>query len=460
MTSKGLKRTCTFLARWAILAQMVSTDRNRVPEDLIHITTKLRQALEDTISQIRQVPSYEDFLTPTKWEDIAIALRWDNPLVYLVTTPNGGMVLTVTVDAIEILWLNDLTETQLIDLLNQTWFAAYDQSQTDRQGWYDAINTTTRQLWDVLMGPLVQKLQELEFDHITLIPTGYLSLLPLHAAWTEDGTRPTDRRYTFDDLHITYAPNAKSLTAAQAIANRVQADSILAIDDPSHGLPNISSLPNSEREINCAIATFPQPNVLRHQSATISAVKDGLVGAAIAHFSCHGTANLNEPLNSGLLMSDGLLTLKDIFALNLAESGGLRLAILSACETGMIGIDNADEAISLPTGLLKAGVAAVIASLWSVSDLSTMMLLTRFYDLWRQDSLEPAAALRAAQQWVRDTTNAEKIAYFKTVLTAQPDINTAGSTADYLYKQMLLSRPDQRDFAHPFHWAAFSYVGV
>ena len=89
-----------------------------------------------------------------------------------------------------------------------------------------------------------------------------------------------------------------------------------------------------------------------------------------------------------------------------------------------------------------------------------MLLLTRFYHLWRQDGLEPADALRTTQQWVRDTTNAEKAAYFKTASKAQPNINTPGSTADYLYKQMLLSRPDQRDFAHPFHWAAFSYTGV
>jgi CHAT domain-containing protein len=63
-------------------------------------------------------------------------------------------------------------------------------------------------------------------------------------------------------------------------------------------------------------------------------VKAQLPKANIVHFPCHGNANLNEPLNSGLAMSDGLLTLKDIFALTLAETGDLRLAILSACETG------------------------------------------------------------------------------------------------------------------------------
>ena len=167
-------------------------------------------------------------------------------------------------------------------------------------------------------------------------------------------------------------------------------------------------------------------------------VRSQLTHADIVHFACHGKANLNDPLNSGLSMSDGLLTLKDIFALKLGDRGGIRLAILSACETGLAGIENADEAISLPTGLLQAGVAGVVASLWSVSDLSTMMLLTRFYDYWRNDNLEPAIALRQAQQWLRETPDGEKAAYFGLVSLT----------------------PNTRNYAHPFYWAAFSYTGV
>ena len=144
-------------------------------------------------------------------------------------------------------------------------------------------------------------------------------------------------------------------------------------------------------------------------------------------------------------MSDGLLTLKDIFALNLAESGGLRLAILSACETGIQGLENADEAVSLPTGLLQAGVAAVIASLWAVDDCSTRILLIRFYDLWRKEHLEPSEALRQAQLWVRDTTSQQKAKYFQ---ETNPDLF-----------QSLILLPSNH-FAHPFHWAAFSYTGV
>ena len=89
-----------------------------------------------------------------------------------------------------------------------------------------------------------------------------------------------------------------------------------------------------------------------------------------------------------------------------------------------------------------------------------MMLLVRFYDLWREDGLESTAALHQAQRWVRDSTNREKVAYFQDFLPEASPNRMAAETADFLYKQFILERPEARDFAHPFHWAAFSYVGV
>jgi len=151
-------------------------------------------------------------------------------------------------------------------------------------------------------------------------------------------------------------------------------------------------------------------------------------------------------------MSDGLLTLRDLLDLRLSEQGGIRLAILSACETGLPGIKLADEAIGLPTGLLQAGVAGIIASLWSVSDLATAMLLVRFYHLWRgEKQLEPHQALRQAQQWLRDTTNGEKMDFFDQI-----------STADFIKNELFNRFSDDQAiaFSHPFHWAAFTFVGI
>ena len=370
---------------------------------------------------------------------------------------------------IQSVWLNDLTETDVAKLLDNHWLTANRNARLNFQSWLDTIELVTRQLWESLMKPVTHHLKKQHLNHATLIPTGYLSVLPLHAAWTEETDFPTpSRRYALDDIHITYVPNAQALTAAQSIADQIQPDSILAIDNPQQDLKN------SEREVKAAINSFNRFVVLHHTQATVSAVKAQLSDRAmakplygrIAHFSCHGTANLSEPLNSCLVMSDGLLTLKDIFALNLAEKGGLRLVILSACETGLQGIKNADEVISLPTGLLQAGVAAVISSLWSVSDLSTMILLTRFYDFWRIEGSEIPQALRQAQQWVRDTTNGQKYDYLKvTFQSLADDQQIPQHSVNELLRAFMLQYtfpdgPQAQSFAHPFHWAAFTYTGV
>jgi len=139
---------------------------------------------------------------------------------------------------------------------------------------------------------------------------------------------------------------------------------------------------------------------------------------------------------------------------------GVRLAVLSACETGLPGTDLPDEVVSLPVGLLQAGVAGVAASLWWVSDLSTMMLVIRFYDFWRNEGLLISQALRQAQQWLRDTTNYEKVSYFKASIPELMNVKMPSESARFLYQSVRLADPNARDFAHPFHWAAFYFTGV
>ena len=145
---------------------------------------------------------------------------------------------------------------------------------------------------------------------------------------------------------------------------------------------------------------------------------------------------------------DAVLSLRNLLDLELQ---GLRLAILSACETGIPGTELLDEVVSLPTGLLQAGAAGVVSSLWSVADLSTMLLISRFYELWRpQDSetqpLEPSIALRQAQLWLRDSTGSELVPYLQ---NSHPEIATK-----------LEQAPDKYPFAHPYYWAAFTYTGI
>ena len=89
-----------------------------------------------------------------------------------------------------------------------------------------------------------------------------------------------------------------------------------------------------------------------------------------------------------------------------------------------------------------------------------MLLLTKFYDLWREQALPPDQALRQAQIWLRDSTNEEKIVEFQAFFPAFAVTRLSPTTAQQLYDELAWEAKNERSFAHPFHWAAFNYTGA
>lgn len=397
-----------------------------------------RAALEAAIAAIRRHPRFAHFLDEPDLQ----AVVGPETLVYLVATPAGGLALIVRGEgdappSIEPLWLDKLNQQATHSLVAE-WTGAYQQQTRDFAGWTATIDRVTRRLWDLGMGRLARKLAPA--GRAVLIPSGLLGLLPLHAAWTNESGA---RRYALDHIVWTYAPSALALMYARRTAAAVPAGWTVIVGEP--GAP--PSLPNAHAEAAAVAALFQRPHVLRRDEATRQKVRDALRQAQMAHFACHGSAHLHDPLQSGLQLADGTLTARDLFALNLA---GARLATLSACETGIIGTRLPDEVVALPAAMLRAGFAGVVASLWAVLDLSTALLMTRFYQLWKIDGLAPADALQQAQIWLRDLTSArQKVFRAQFLPDSAPHEKSEGDV-----------RNDERPFAHPLYWAAFQYVGL
>jgi len=91
-----------------------------------------------------------------------------------------------------------------------------------------------------------------------------------------------------------------------------------------------------------------------------------------------------------------------------------------------------------------------------------MILMAMFYEYWRKEHMSPPQALRAAQQWLRDTTNDEKQALFEQAVPELSSHRMAADTAREAMWKLWEARypPGERSFDHPFHWAAFGYTGV
>lgn len=438
-----------------------SAIRSAEQGDLVQKAKATYLKFESIIHNIRTQPGYEQFLSSANFTDIELATTPEQPLVYLLPSQYGDVAFIVHKTQLTIgdsqtkiaaVCLNSNSEKtpyskRTITLINN-WFEAYRLRYEAAADWQATVERVARRLWNLVMAPIIDYLSQNQISKAVLIPTGYLSFLPLHAAWTEDDSRLTGRLYALDVVAFSYTPNARTLNVATAIARQTAASSLLSISEPAP--TSQAQLPGAKREVAAATAHFPDSQQLKGNQANRQTVIAALSSHTVFHFSCHGSANFQHPLQSGLLLAnDETLSLSDFFDLQLHS---VRLAILSACDSGLSGTNLPDEAISLPSGLLQAGVAGIVASLWSVSDLSTMILLSRFYTCWRDLNLPPQVALTKAQQWLRDSEPKEIIAHCQTFM---PELSDKTDTeAKQLHQRLRI------DFSHPYHWAAFSYTGA
>lgn len=422
-----------------------------------------RRELDQVVKDIQNVEidgvrEFASFLAPPTMDDIAAAASGP-PLVYLAAAELGGVALIVRGTDVEHVPLPLLTAQDLRERVTAYLAAHGDDKDTAPRAavaWRTELDDITRWLWPAVMEPVLLRIPP--GGAATLVAGGRLGLLPLHAAWTDDPAGPTGRRYALDHLTLNYVPNARALSAARAMAQG-PAERLVTVADPLR-TPPARPLEYAGTEAAAARAAFPAHcEPLEGAAADSPAVSAALRRADVAHLACHGEVDLAEPLNSHLLLAGtDRLRLRDLLAMRLR----LRLAVLSACETSVPGTDLPDEVVSLPTGLLQAGAAGVLASLWEVGDVATAMLMTEFYRRWRhQDSpVPPPRALIGAQVWMRDTTNEEKQRRYADALAADEPWLPRKAGRRFSLALTLHGDPKARSYQHPDHWAGFAYVGV
>ncbi len=163
-------------------------------------------------------------------------------------------------------------------------------------------------------------------------------------------------------------------------------------------------------------------------------------------------------MDSSLLLSGGdRLTLRDILPLRLRAG----LVVLSACETGLPDAKLYDEVVSLATGMLQAGAGTVISSLWAVEDLSTVLLMRRFYELLiekpGEHGVSVTSCLHTAQEWITNLTLEETRRILVDLMTAPgAESNPRKALMGHF---VLLDRRGPKPFAHPYYWAGFYVTG-
>jgi CHAT domain-containing protein len=226
---------------------------------------------------------------------------------------------------------------------------------------------------------------------LVLIPAGRLNILPFACL-----TGPTGAPLIESKLILELAKPTDFLRISLSPPRKVE--SVVAFANAT------GDLPAAAIEGDQIAAMFPGSKLFKGKEATRKNFFDFGAKGQVLHLATHGESNSENSLTNFLRMSgDEKVAQEEIFALPLDETS---IVTLSACNTA-IG-DNLDSRFvaSLAEAFWLGGSQSVIASLWSVNDASTGLLMIEFYQGLR-DGKGKAQALKEAQLTVRSTPGFE-----------------------------------------------------
>ena len=272
----------------------------------------------------------------------------------------------------------------------------------------NAFEPLSRRLYDCLIRPMTDKLRREGVNTLVIVPDGPLRTIPLAAL--HDG-----EKFLVEDYAVVTTPGM-TLTSARPLPRdnvKVFAGGL------TEAVQGYNALPSVATEL-ASIEHTHSSTILQDGSFKTSSVERNMSAGAfsILHFATHGHFD-REPGNSFLLTFDGKITMDDLqnsLGLRRYTEDPVELLVLSACQTAA-GDDRA--ALGLAGVGLKAGARSVVASLWSIGDESTAMLVSEFHKGLKDKSKTKADALRMAQ----------------------------------------LSLLRQPRFRHPYYWASFLLIG-
>jgi CHAT domain-containing protein len=265
---------------------------------------------------------------------------------------------------------------------------------------------------------------------LVVVPHGPLALVSFAAMPVGSAHEPP---FSGEPLGARYAIRyAPSLTILRLIAARDDARPIpsragrvsvgsaaLVVGNPAMprvpvargGTARLPSLPAAERE-GIWVAQALGTRALTAGAATERAVRARMAAAPVIHLATHGFAYSADAkvLDSFVALApdstaggagNGLLTVGEV--IDDVPHLTADLVVLSACQTGLGNLKQAEGTVGLQRAFLAKGARSVLVSLWSVSDRATELVMRGFYTHWLRDADNPgkAEALRRAQEDVR-----------------------------------------------------------
>jgi CHAT domain-containing protein len=198
-------------------------------------------------------------------------------------------------------------------------------------------------------------------------PTGPFAFLPLHAAGFHGHKTCNSSEWASDYVISSYTPSLSALLQAHDNPPydilREDGTAALLVAEPEPVDEEWDRIPNTLTEVTGVKELLPFATLLgpSENGATVQGLIDRMHSASVVHLACHGVQNEEDPLQSGFVLHDGMLTLSQIMELDVPNAA---VAFLSACESAMGDGDLPDESVHLAAAMLFLGFRSVVGTMW------------------------------------------------------------------------------------------------
>jgi len=243
---------------------------------------------------------------------------------------------------------------------------------------------------DWLIGPIQAELAKSNIFTLVFIPDGALRDLPMSVLY--DG-----EDHLIENYNIAVAP---SLQLIDSKANVRQNVSVLTagVTEVRPHRPNFGALPGVKVELENIKGQIPSL-ILLNEFFTESNFNTEVNTSSyeVVHLATHGVFS-SVAEETFLLTWDDVINLNELNTLISADQkqeNPIELLVLSACQTAA---GDSRAALGLAGIAVRGGARSTLASLWTVDDLATTELMTRFYQSLATGQVTKAEALRQAQQ--------------------------------------------------------------
>jgi CHAT domain-containing protein/tetratricopeptide (TPR) repeat protein len=331
--------------------------------------------------------------------------------------------------------------------LNET-IAAFRSALQDRTS--DA-KTPAQQLYNWLIKPLEADLKAADAQTIIYAPDAQLRYIPLAALY--DGQQWLVQRYRINNITAASLTdlNTKPQSQLQVLAGAFATGRYsFTVGEQSF---DFSGLPFAGTEVENLAKTVPTTTKLIDTAFTPQVTVPKMDDYTVVHLATHAAFVMGTPDDSFILFGNGeRITLRDIQTWSLKN---VDLVVLSACETGLGGkLGNGEEILGLGYQMQRAGARAAIASLWTVDDGGTQVLMNAFYANLNKSDTTKAEALRQAQIALI-TGDSTALGKDRGLGVEERDRPKGGSEAN---RTDVLSQAANR-LSHPYYWAPFILIG-